>query len=467
VKPLVVIGDALLDRDVQGDVDRLSPDAPVPVLDQSHATVRPGGAALAAALAASDGRDVTLITALADDDCALELRRLLTDAGVELVDLGLRAPTPEKIRIRTGTQAIVRVDRGGGTPEDVGDASAAARAAIGWAAAVLVADYGRGVAAARGVRATLEARGSDAPLVWDPHPRGPEPVAGASLVTPNFDEAVRFAPHVGGRGVGAAGALAGALVERWSALAVCVTRGVDGAVLARRRSRRPLAIPAPLGAGGTDPCGAGDRFAARAAQALADGMSDTEAVTEAVAAASAWVAAGGAAGCWAGGSLDMGFGTYQESASGAAEDLAAHVRANGGVVVTTGGCFDLLHAGHVATLRAARRLGDCLIVCLNSDDSVRRLKGPDRPLVGQDDRAAVLRALECVDEVAIFDEDTPVALLERLRPSLFAKGGDYNVADLPEADALARWGGHAVTLPFVTGRSTTRLIREAMHRGTA
>jgi D-beta-D-heptose 7-phosphate kinase/D-beta-D-heptose 1-phosphate adenosyltransferase len=466
MQPLVVIGDALLDRDVLGTVERLAPDAPVPVLDQSHTTTRPGGAALAAVLAASDGRDVTLITALSADGCGCELRELLAGAGVEVVDLGLRAPTPEKIRVRTRSQPLVRIDRGGGSATDVGDVPAAARAAIGWAAAVLVADYGRGVAASPGVRAALEARGSGLPLVWDPHPRGPEPVAGASLVTPNRDEAVRFAPHVDGHGVGAAGALASALADRWAAGAVCVTRGPEGAVLVRAGMDGALAIPAPLAAGATDPCGAGDRFASRAAQALADGMSIPQAVTEAVAAASSWVAAGGAAGCWAGGALDMGFGEYAESPSGAAETLAARVRANGGVVVTTGGCFDLLHAGHVATLRAARRLGDCLIVCLNSDDSVRRLKGAGRPLVGQSDRVAVLRALEFVDAVAIFDEDTPVELLGRLRPNLFAKGGDYNVADLPESAALARWGGYAVTLPFVTGRSTTQLIEEARQRGT-
>jgi rfaE bifunctional protein nucleotidyltransferase chain/domain/rfaE bifunctional protein kinase chain/domain len=467
MRPLVVIGDALLDRDVEGSVERLSPDAPVPVLDESRTTTRPGGAALAAVLAASDGREVTLITALSRDDCGRELGGLLRESGVDVVDLRLDAPTPEKIRVRTGDQAIVRIDRGGGTPADVGAATAAARAAIGWASAVLVADYGRGVAAEPGVRAALESRGGGQPLVWDPHPRGPDPIPGASIVTPNRAEAVRFAPHVDGDGVAAVTAVADALVERWRAHSVCVTRGADGAVIAFAGAPgRPLAIPAPLSITAADPCGAGDRFASRAAQALADGLSVEEAVSEAVAAASGWVAAGGAARCWTAAGLDLGFGPLAERQSAAAEQLAARVRANGGTVVTTGGCFDLLHAGHVATLDAARRLGDCLIVCVNSDASVRRLKGPDRPLVAEDDRAAVLRALACVDEVAIFDEDTPVPLLERLRPHLFAKGGDYRVADLPEAQALAAWDGRAVTLPFVTGRSTTRLIEEAVQRGT-
>jgi len=132
--------------------------------------------------------------------------------------------------------------------------------------------------------------------------------------------------------------------------------------------------------------------------------------------------------------------------------------------VATGGCFDLLHPGHVRTLEAARALGDCLVVCLNSDASVRRLKGEGRPLVAQDDRGAVLRALRCVDAVLVFDEDTPAAALERLRPDVWAKGGDYAGRELPESAVLRRWGGQVVVVPFLDGRSSTRLIEEASLR---
>jgi rfaE bifunctional protein nucleotidyltransferase chain/domain len=132
--------------------------------------------------------------------------------------------------------------------------------------------------------------------------------------------------------------------------------------------------------------------------------------------------------------------------------------------VAAGGCFDLLHAGHVSLLKAARALGDCLVVCLNSDASVRRQKGADRPYVAEHDRAAVLLALGCVDAVAIFDEDTPVAVLDRLRPDVFAKGADYAVSELPEAALLAGWGGQAVVLPYLGGRSTSGLAREVLTR---
>ena len=137
--------------------------------------------------------------------------------------------------------------------------------------------------------------------------------------------------------------------------------------------------------------------------------------------------------------------------------LARQVRAAGGTVVATGGCFDLLHAGHVSLLETARSLGDCLIVCLNSDASVRRLKGDGRPLNHVADRTAVLAALGSVDAIAVFDEDTPCPVLDQLRPDIWVKGGDYDGRELPEAALLETWGGVAVTVPYLSGRSTTRL----------
>jgi D-beta-D-heptose 7-phosphate kinase/D-beta-D-heptose 1-phosphate adenosyltransferase len=133
-----------------------------------------------------------------------------------------------------------------------------------------------------------------------------------------------------------------------------------------------------------------------------------------------------------------------------------------GTIVATGGCFDLLHAGHIELLARSRSLGDCLVVLLNSDASVRRLKGTGRPIVTAADRRRVLEALEAVDAVAIFDEDTPVAALEQVRPDVFVKGGDYAAMTLPEQAVLARWGGVAVTIPYVVGRSTSRIVDEVL-----
>ena len=456
-KRLVVVGDALLDRDLDGSAERLAPDAPVPVVDAPVERPRPGGAALAASLAAADGAEVVLVTALADDEPGRQLAGLLERAGVEVVDLGLDGRTPQKVRVQAGGRTLVRIDHGG-PPGTVGAATAAARAALEGADAVLVADYGRGVAADAGVRLSLGRLVPHTPLVWDPHPRGPEPVAGLRLVTPNASEAARLVPEPSGSGTAAVASRARALADRWGAVAVAVTLGSRGALLVGPDGP-PLAVPAPFADG--DPCGAGDRFASAAAVALARGSLVSEAVEEAVHVASAFVAAGGAAGFSV---VDLAPAVDGDVGSLDAVALAARMRREGGTVVATGGCFDLLHAGHVHMLQAARRLGDCLLVCLNSDDSVHRLKGPDRPLQSQDDRAAVLAALDCVDGVMIFDEDTPVQALEQLQPHLFAKGADYAVADLPEARTLAQWGGEAVVLPYLAGRSTSRLMKEAVRR---
>jgi D-beta-D-heptose 7-phosphate kinase / D-beta-D-heptose 1-phosphate adenosyltransferase len=472
-RPLAVVGDALLDRDLDGRVDRLSPDAPVPVVEDPSRHDRPGGAALAAALAALDGgREVVLVTAIAADEQGELLRGLLAAAGVEVVDLGLDGVTPEKVRVRCDGRTLLRMDRGGGAGRP-GALTEPGRRAIAGAAGVLVADYGRGVAAGGRTRAALSRLPGRVPLVWDPHPNGPPPVPGARLATPNQSESELLVPQAGqGReGLAAVTGRGRVLRDRWRAAAVAITLGERGALLVegevppRMTPAQPVRRP--------DACGAGDRFAATAARLLADGGLPSEAVGGAVAAASAFVAAGGAALMTAearAAPVRAGDGTGQSVPAvrvggGDAAAVAASVRAAAGTVVATGGCFDLLHAGHVATLHAAAALGDCLIVCLNSDRSVRRLKGPGRPVVPERDRAAVLSALSCVDAVVIFDESTPSEALASLRPDVFAKGGDYALSDLPEADLLATWGGQAVILPYLSGRSTTRILEEANQYG--
>jgi rfaE bifunctional protein nucleotidyltransferase chain/domain len=239
---------------------------------------------------------------------------------------------------------------------------------------------------------------------------------------------------------------------------VAVTLGERGALLTRAGGGTPMLVPAPYRATG-DPCGAGDCFAAATVTALMDGALPEEAVQRAVAEAAAFVSAGGAG--------NPALWCAQRAAEPVDEPgadafaLAERVRARGGTVVATGGCFDLLHAGHVGLLDSARRIGDCLIVCLNSDASLARRKGPGRPLTPQADRARVLAALGSVDAVVVFEEDTPQALLRRLRPDVWVKGGDYAVQDLPEAEVLRAWGGQAVVLPYLDGRSTTLLARRA------
>ncbi|WP_282794589.1 D-glycero-beta-D-manno-heptose 1-phosphate adenylyltransferase [Streptomyces sp. CC224B] len=468
-KPLVVVGDVLLDEDIEGVATRLSPDAPAPVVDVTADRRRPGGAGLAAALAARDGRAVVLVTALGDDPASDAVRRALR-GRVRLVELPLHGTLPVKTRVLAGGRPLVRIDRGGGTPGTPDDQ---VRDVLERAHAVLVADYGRHTA--RAVRAHLAAVASRTPLVWDPHPKGDAPVPGARLVTPNAAEA-RALCTGDGDSLRAYAERGRELADRWQAAGVAVTLGARGALLARPGTGTPMLVPPPYRATG-DPCGAGDCFAATTAAALADGALPEEALQRAVAEAAEFVSAGGAGnpGLWctaSGADAGAGAGSRPTRSSGSGSGpsgafgadafaLAERVRARGGTVVATGGCFDLLHAGHVGLLESARRIGDCLIVCLNSDASLARRKGPGRPLNPAADRARVLTALGSVDAVAVFEEDTPEALLHRLRPDVWVKGGDYSVQDLPEARALRAWGGQAVVLPYLDGRSTTLLARRA------
>ncbi|OKI45067.1 D-beta-D-heptose 1-phosphate adenosyltransferase [Micromonospora sp. CB01531] len=470
--PVVVLGDTLLDRDVEGTVNRLCPDSPVPVLDESTYVDRPGGAGLAAVFAAAEGAEVALVTAVADDAGGARLGTLLAAAGVQLYALPLAGSTPEKIRLRARGRVLLRHDRGGPAGEP-GEPSEVVLRLLADAAVVLVSDYGRGVARDPALRAALAA--TRAPVVWDPHPRGPEAVPGVHLATPNEAEARELAKvRPGASRLVTASRSAQALRQRWQAGAVAVTMGGEGALLCHAGST-PLVVPAPASAEG-DTCGAGDRFAAAAALALAGGALVSEAVQAAVAEASAYVAGGGVGNALPAPVRDASpvvvSGGGDRIGADAAGAVVAEVRAAGGTVVATGGCFDLLHAGHVATLQAARQLGDCLVVCLNSDASVAGLKGPERPVVPQGDRSRLLAALGCVDAVMIFDEPTPHAALSWLRPDIWVKGGDYasggGPETLPEAEILARWGGHTVVVPYLDGRSTSDMIAAARAgRGSA
>jgi D-beta-D-heptose 7-phosphate kinase / D-beta-D-heptose 1-phosphate adenosyltransferase len=455
---IVVIGDVLLDRDLHGHTGRIAPDAPVPVLDVQQVRERPGGAGLTALLCTAADVEVVLIAPIADDQAGSRLTTQLR-AKIRLLPLPHQGDTRIKTRVRSAGQSMLRLDEGGpGTPLD--PPLAAVQEALDSADVVLVSDYGAGTTADPGLRELLTRCAAHTPMVWDPHPRGAAPVTGAALVTPNLGEAAAAAREDPGT---APDALALKLREIWRSRAVCVTAGASGAYLALAGSE-PMFVPAPV-VDGDDPCGAGDRFAASAALSLARGAVLSEAVIGAVRDASAWVAAGGAA-AYRDAGLTPGPRRAPSTAAPAAgpnspesvDQLLSEVRGRGGRVVATGGCFDLLHVGHIACLEAARRAGDALIVLLNSDESVRRLKGPSRPVVSAPERARVLQALQSVDAVVIFDEDDPRAALDRLRPDIWAKGGDYGGARLPEADLVRSWGGRILLLPYVDGRSTTALL---------
>jgi D-beta-D-heptose 7-phosphate kinase / D-beta-D-heptose 1-phosphate adenosyltransferase len=442
---LVILGDTLLDSDVEGTVDRLCPDAPVPVVDVQARCWRPGGAGLAAVLAARAGHDVVLVTALGTDPAARRLVDLL-GAHVQVVRMPLRGTTVCKTRVRAGGRSLLRVDAGDGR---AAGAPTGARfpTVLRVADAVLVSDYGRGVTGEPTVRDALTGLARRVPVVWDPHPRGAPPVPGCRLVTPNEAEAASTVAAESG-----ALASAAALRERWCCDAVAITLGHRGAALATAQGCIALPVPDIEVAPDRDPCGAGDAFAAAVTGALLVDSSMQTAVAAAIRAASQFVADGGAASMR---SLSPG---QPSPGRLSAADVVARLRRRGGRLVATGGCFDLLHPGHLSLLRQARALGDALVVCVNSDESVRRRKGPCRPITPAADRIALLEALESVDAVIMFAEDTPAALLESLRPDVWVKGGDYIVSDLPEAPVLRRHGAQIVIIPLVSGYSTSRIV---------
>lgn len=449
---IAVVGDLLLDRDLSGQATRLSPDAPVPVVDVQDDSYRAGGAGLVARMLAGDGHQVVLVSVLGDDAAAHRLRGAL--AGLELACGPSGAPTPVKSRVRANGQGVVRFDEGCALPP-VPQATSTMLGAIAGADAVVVADYGRRVVENPRIRAALQAKAETHPVVWDPHPAGARPVPGCSAITPNHSEALKFAGALGTEPAQEPSAAAAALHTEWGC-PVVVTLGEHGALL-QHQDGQPVRLPAPQ-VGAHDPCGAGDRFASALAVALAEGQELPEAVATAVDAAAGFLGSGGVAEL---GELPAATAQPMDVGTVAGEPdpwrVIEQVRGAEGTVVATGGCFDLLHAGHTRTLQQARAMGDCLIVLLNSDESVRRLKGSTRPIIAGDDRAELLLALDCVDAVVIFDEDTPHAVLEQIRPDIWVKGGDYDAQTLPETPLIESWGGRSVTVPYRVARSTTSL----------
>jgi rfaE bifunctional protein nucleotidyltransferase chain/domain len=331
---------------------------------------------------------------------------------------------------------------------------------IGEVAAVVVADYGLGTISDR-VRELLAHRGG-VPLVVDAH----EPAAWArcapELVTPSLDEAATVlgvdAPEDGR--IAWVAAHADELVARSGADDVLVTLDVDGAVLLPGRGAPMLHAAALAAVPGASSCGAGDTFTAAATLARCEQAGRSAMLAVAQAAADVVVARPGTAVCDTA-ALIARLAHADRGAILHPDDLVAVVeehRRVGHRIVFTNGCFDVLHRGHVAYLRQARALGDVLIVALNTDESVVRLKGPQRPVNPLVDRAGVVGALDAVDLVTSFTEDSPVALLTRVRPDVYAKGGDYTPQMLPETPVVERLGGQVRVLDYLSDHSTTAIV---------
>lgn len=461
---VVVLGDTVLDQWLTGPSRRLSREAPVPVVEIDHTRGSPGAAANTAANLAALGARTELVSVLGDDADAATVRSLLASHGVgtDGVVTDPARPTASKRRVLADDALVARFDTSSRDPLDPATRDAlhaALRRAVDGADAVVVCDYDGG--ALDGVVELLATPGERTfRLVVDAHDPARWAPARPDVVTPNAGEAATLLGRsLGDDRVASVEAAGPELRERSGAGAVVVTLDRDGALLLPEDrdapAHRTFARPAP----DANTCGAGDTFTAALVLALAAGTPAATAVELAQAAADVVVGRPGTSVC--------GTGELAERVAAAegplldAGSLAAIVdeqRVAGRRVVFTNGCFDVVHRGHVASLNQAKRLGDVLVVALNSDDSVRRLKGPSRPVNTLADRAAVIGALSCVDHVTVFDDDTPAELLELLRPDVYAKGGDYTPEMLQESATVGAYGGRVVILDYLPDRSTSAIV---------
>jgi D-beta-D-heptose 7-phosphate kinase/D-beta-D-heptose 1-phosphate adenosyltransferase len=456
---VLVVGDLMLDRYWTGPCSRISPEAPVPVVRVDRSEDRPGGAGNVALNVATLGASARLMGVVGDDANADLLEQRLSESGVkcEFVRVPGNA-TITKLRALSQNQQLLRLDFEDGFPDFVpAELTEQVAAALGETDVLLLSDYGKG--ALREVAAlVMLARERGIPVVVDPKGIDFAKYRGATLLTPNFSEFEAVVGHCADEPD--VEQRAEALRRGLDLAALLVTRSEKGMSLFRRGEE---ALHQPTRAREVfDVTGAGDTVIATLAASLGAGCELPEAMMLANLAAGVVVAKVGTAtvteaelGRAMLKHLPLQRGVIEESALLALIEQARH---GGERIVMTNGCFDILHAGHVAYLAEARALGDRLIVAVNDDASVGRLKGPSRPVNALGQRMAVLAALESVDWVVPFGEDTPARLIEALLPDVLVKGGDYKPEDIAGGAAVIDNGGEVRVLEFIDGQSTTRII---------
>ena len=462
---VLVLGDVMLDRFVYGAVERISPEAPVPVIAVERETEMLGGAGNVARNVAALGGRAVLVGVIGDDEAGRTLIGLIDREpsldSVLIVDPQRR--TTEKTRYISGSHQMLRADR-----EDRGDADAAAlmtafSARLAQVDVVVLSDYAKGVLSAPVLRAAIAAaNAAGKPVIVDPKSRDLSRYDGATLVKPNRREAAD-ATGVTGAGDEAAAEAANAILHAAPNLAsALVTRGGAGMTLAVR-GEAPVHLPATA-LEVFDVSGAGDTVAATLALALAAGAPPLDAARLANLAAGLVVAKIGTDVVTADELVGLALGAHADPGQDKIADrdgalaLVASWRARGLKVGFTNGCFDLLHPGHVSLLAQAKAACDRLIVGLNTDASVQRLKGPTRPVQKEVARATVLASLSSVDLVVLFDEETPLDLIKAFRPDVLVKGADYTIETVVGSDVVLGYGGKVLLAQLKAGQSTTNLI---------
>ena len=457
-----VIGDLMLDEYVTGTVERISPEAPVPVVRAQTTEHRLGGAANVARQIAMLGARVSLAGICGEDAPGEELLRLCSAAAIDtraVLKLSGRHTT-RKLRVVSHSQQLLRLDW-----EDIQPCAANVTLQLlekldsgEPPAAIILSDYAKGVLTPETLAAMLRSRAT-VPRVVDPKHRDFARYRGATTVTPNLHELeVACGRTLPVEDTAAIAAAARSVMANAGLESMVVTLGSRGMLVVPHEAPE-VAVPA-MRHEVYDVTGAGDTAIAVLTLALAAQAPLIEAAQLANAAAGVSVCQVGAVAVSAA-SIRDALAAHPDGKLLSRQELAARAatwRSEGKRIVFSNGCFDLLHAGHLSLLSHASKLGDVLVLAINSDASVRRLKGPERPLVPQAERAALLAALTFVDAVTIFEEDTPLAVLQTIKPHVLVKGGDYQPSEVIGRELVEAAGGRVVIVPLTPEKSTSSLV---------
>jgi len=456
---VLVVGDLMLDRYWHGDTSRISPEAPVPVVRVGQAEERAGGSGNVALNIAALGAHATVIGLTGQDEASEALKKLLAKQGVACdFEQVAESATITKLRVLSRHQQLIRLDfEDGFNTYNADGLLLRYQQQLAGAGAVILSDYGKGTL--RQIQGFIQAaRAKNIPVLIDPKGNDFERYRGATLITPNMSEfeAVVGPCHseeeIESKGM--------ALIQRLELSALLVTRSEHGMTLLQK-DKPPLHLPTQAREV-YDVTGAGDTVISVLTAALAAGKSLADATALSNLAAGIVVSKLGTATVSVA-EMRRAIREQHEVRRGVMDEdellaLVNDAREHGETVVMTNGCFDILHSGHVTYLEQAKQLGDRLIVAVNDDDSVKRLKGPDRPVNSLAKRMHMLAALGCVDWVVPFFEDTPTRLICKLLPHILVKGGDNEPDKIPGGDCVRKAGGEVKVLTYVEGVSTTGII---------
>ena len=469
-KRILVVGDVMLDRYLWGDVKRISPEAPVPVVRIRQQSEIPGGAGNVAANLAGLECPVSILGVCGNDEAGNRLRKIFLEKGIDpLLQESITRPTITKTRVMARGQQLLRLDEEEPrilSPELEEKIIARFEQKAPGCDVVVLSDYGKGIfqtpnlcqhflryCRTRGIPVLVDPKGAD----WTRY-------QGATCVTPNTAELERVTGNTSEAGEAQLYQSASAIRRQYGLEWLLVTRGSKGMVLCGKEDS-PLMIPARAREV-FDVSGAGDTVIATLAAGLALGLSFARAAQLSNLAAGIVVGKLGTQPITRPElSAAIALNDMQSQSTGAskiavlesARILVKSWQSSGQKVVFTNGCYDLLHPGHIHLLRQSRDLGDRLIVGLNTDASVRRLKGNTRPIVAERDRAAIISALGCVDLVVLFDEDTPLELIQAIKPDILVKGEDYRLDQVVGREAVESYGGRVCRVPLLQGYSTTQI----------